>query len=44
MMKKEVIAYCAAITVLRFINHHCGITREANFPVGNVRGDIQSQV
>lgn len=44
LLKTEVISYCASIAVLWFINYHCGVTRKADFPVSNVRGDGQSQV
>lgn len=40
----EVISYCAGVAVLRFQNDHSGVTCEADFPIGYVRGDGQRQV
>lgn len=44
MVVTEVISYCAGIAVLRFKNHHSGVTCEADLPIGDVRSDGQRQV
>lgn len=41
---KGLALYRASVGVLWLIHHHCGVTGEADLPVGDVGGDCEGEV